>query len=742
MILTIESHVVYFPFEEILPEQIQIMFILQKLWKKKCTGIIGIPPTITLPASVISFYLSSQTNINNGVRLIYITDTFLEIEKIFHEIEKFDEEIRRDNYKKEKSILLSTSFFKKSNLCINSKFKKKQKIDELEDFCLSLILPEIKKKKIKAQKLNFRKFDKKHSACIYYKNLMEKKIKKINGLWNFKNIRSEAFRKKICPFYFSRELIFESQIITIEFKNFFSSEILGLDLKKLLKESFLIVDSLKNLNCIFANLAMTEINSLILKDSMRGLLYLKKKILKSSANKFSYFTDKTPFKNFFDLNRFDIFTNSNKRENLDKDYNFFVYENMNSRRGLELIIILTKIVKFIQSILNKKIKINLTLDQFYCVLYHKLKGYHFFPKYLTHFSDYITLLTFKSRVLNFRFLKSLKYLSWFLLKFGIYSESMNENFRILTIINSTSKNLPLESILFLCCFEIPIFSRLIFENSMSLLIFTTQSSSLYSNISIFDQSQIFYGNLNLIFKKGFISQQEIIFGENDREKNYENFIEGDGSLSKKIISTLIRISTSSVNGVICLFSSYSLFLEVIENLNNPVTLGQIKKKRNMFIETLSNKTDVILLEKYKLSCDLGFKSIFFGLSEGLLSRANIENHYSRFILNIQTRMIFPDKFRRIYFFWHKFFKSHYSFSHLIEHINYTGDNFLFRKFFGSKKDYGIFLNLKNIFEFEKISHKFKIEIIKDKGMLKESNLSNTHEIDRFFTSFSYFNLGS
>ena len=114
---------------------------------------------------------------------------------------------------------------------------------------------------------------------------------------------------------------------------------------------------------------------------------------------------------------------------------------------------------------------------------------------------------------------------------------------------------------------------------MSLLIFTTQSSSLYSNISIFDQSQIFYGNLNLIFKKGFISQQEIILGENGREKNYENFIEGDGSLSKKIISTLIRISISSVNGVICLFSSYSLFLEVIENLNNPVTLGQIKKKK-------------------------------------------------------------------------------------------------------------------------------------------------------------------
>ena len=149
MILTIESNVIYFPFEEILPEQIQIMFILQKLWKKKCTGIIGMPPTITLPASVISFYLSSQTNINNGVRLIYITDTFLEIEKIFHEIEKFNKKIKKDNFKKERSILLNTSFFKKSELCINSKFKKKQKIDELEDFCLSLILPEIKKKKSK-----------------------------------------------------------------------------------------------------------------------------------------------------------------------------------------------------------------------------------------------------------------------------------------------------------------------------------------------------------------------------------------------------------------------------------------------------------------------------------------------------------------------------------------------------------------------------------------------------------------
>lgn len=747
MIVSIGSTDIYFPFDEISPEQIQIMFILQKLWKKKCSGIIGIPPAIGLPITVISFYLSGSIDYENHIKLIYLTDTILETQKIFRIIENFYRSSLKKYTQKKEVCFLFSSFLEKKKLCINSDFKKKFKTEELEDLCLGLILPKIKsgKKKVKHKKnQTFEKIPLKYQSCIYFKNYEKKKFKKKFGCWDIKHIRKEAFYKQICPFYFSREVVFESQILVVEFEKFFSTEILGIDVKKIFKNSFTIVESVKNFDSILANLAVSELNLLILNDSLRGLLYLKKKILISYSTNFSYLVDRTSPKKIINFSkiklsnfRIENFTSINCNE-----FNVFTEKVLSSKRNLNLIIILKKISEFIHLILNKKIKINTSLDQFINILGNKLKNYQFSSKNLSHFSDYIIIMAFKTSIMDFRFLNGLKYLSWFLLKIGLLLESTNENFRVVTIRQTTSKNLTIEPLLFLCCFELPIFSRILFENSISFLVFTIQNSFLYSNLSILDQDQLYYGNLKLVFRKCFISYQELIFGKNSSKTDFESNFKKNFIFPKKIISTLIQVSESSPNGIICLFSSYTILLEVIKNLNNPDTLRQIKICRNIFVEILFCDLDEKILEDYKLSCDLGIKSIFFGLSRGIITKTNIENHYSRFILKIQTKLIFLNKFKKVYYILQRFPFSHFSFSNLIENENYNDQTSISRKFFGSKKDYGIFLRIKQVCDFKKNSKESKFEIIRDQKIIKEEGLSTTHKIDQYFRDYSNYNIGS
>ena len=211
--------------------------------------------------------------------------------------------------------------------------------------------------------------------------------------------------------------------------------------------------------------------------------------------------------------------------------------------------------------------------------------------------------------------------------------------------------------------------------------------------------------------------------------------------AKKIISLLIKISQSSSNGIICTFSSHTILLEVLKVLNNSDIFKQLKKIRNIFIESLSLELNLKIIEEYKISCDLGLKSIFFGLSNGIISKLNVENFYSRLILNVQTKQEYLNKFKRILFYQQKFYSDHNIFSNLIKNEKSLSDNFIFRKSIGSKKDYGIFLNFKQIGELEKNYNEFNHEIIKYQEMIKDEKLDISSKIDQFFSDYSNYNIG-
>ena len=89
MILNIGSQTIYFPFDEISPEQIQLMFILEKLWKKKGNGVIGIPPTVDLSPVIMSFYFSCKFEDNCLMKLVYVTDRIMEAERIIRKNELY-----------------------------------------------------------------------------------------------------------------------------------------------------------------------------------------------------------------------------------------------------------------------------------------------------------------------------------------------------------------------------------------------------------------------------------------------------------------------------------------------------------------------------------------------------------------------------------------------------------------------------------------------------------------------------
>ncbi len=560
-------------------------------------------------------------------------------------------------------------------------------------------------------------------------------------MWTTKNIRKEAFLKQICPFFLSREIFFESHVNFLNFEQFFSPGIFKKDMKKILKTSFLIFDNGKNIDTIFTKLSVSQLNSSILIDSIRGLLYLKKFFLSTSSIKILHSKKKCVKKKLINLGQNKTFFFENDEPFFLKYLTFNPYKNLNLGNSANFFAILKKIIDWLHIILRGKPNVDVSIDQFFSSLSNRLKEYQFNSEFLIHANEYLLTMSFKARILNYRYLNGLKYLMWFFKKLGILLDSNNENIRVIGIKNTTVKNLKIESFLFLCCFELPVFTRLIFENTLSFLFLTTQNSFLFSNLSILDQNNIYFGNLKPIFKKSCISNQKLLFNENIFSSNSDKFFQKNSFLLKKIISLLTQISECSPNGIICIFSSNTILSEILEILNNSDTFKQIKNTRNIFIECLAFDLNLKIIEKYKISCDLGLKSIFFGLSSGIINKIYIKNYYSRLILNVQTKPLYLDKFNKILYYWRMVPLNQFYSPNLIENVIELSNNLILRKLVGSKKDYKIFLSIKQISEIEKNRNTFNPETIKHQEMTKGEKLDIYSRIDQFFSGYSNFNIG-
>jgi DNA excision repair protein ERCC-2 len=742
MIIKLGPIFIRYPFEEIYPEQIQIIFILQKLWKENGNGIIGIPPGIDLPPAVLSFFLSYKFDYDYRVRLLYVTEMIPETERILLKFKNFSAKKDENHLSNKKLNFLASSYIEKAKLCINSNFKDELKKEEIEDFCLSLILPEnYKKKSTFKTNSKVKKLSKGHQICGFYENFLKKKFKKRPGLWTIKNIRKEAFLKQICPFFLSREIFFESHVNLLNFEQFFSPGVFKKDMKKILKTSFLILDNGKNIDTIFTKLSVSQLNSSILLDSIRGLLYLKNFFLSTSSIKILHSKKKYVRRKLINLDQ-------NKPFFFENDLPVFLgyftsnpYKNLNLRNFANFFVILKKIIDLLHIILRDKPNVDISIDQFFSSLSNGLKEYHFNTEFLVHANEYLLTMSFGARILNYRYLIGLKYLMWFFKKLGILLDSNNENIRVIGIKNTTTKNIKIESFLFLCCFELPVFTRLIFENTLSFLFLTTQNSFLFSNLSILDQNNIYFGNLKPVFKKSCIFNEKLLFGENILFSNSNKFFQEKSFLLKKIISLLIQISECSPNGIICIFSSNTILLEILEILNNSDTLKQIKNMRNIFIESLQFDLNLKIIEKFKICCDLGLKSIFFGLSSGIINNIYLKNYYSRLILNIQSKPLYLDKFKKVLYYWRKIPSNRLYSPNLTENVRELSNNLILRKLIGSKKDYRIFLNIKQISEFEKNYNTFNPETIKHQEMMKDGKFDIYSRIDQFLSCYSNFNIG-
>ncbi|KAH7648064.1 DNA repair -related [Cryptosporidium bovis] len=264
----VEEMEVFFPYENVYPEQVEYMKYLKKILDAHSHGVLEMPTGTGKTVTLLSFITSYQLVHPNMGRLIYCTRTVAEMEKALHElkivIEYCKNELKKDGkevlidqqnstYSDKNSIpgsILAIGMTARRNLCINPKVTIHTDRDKIDSMCRSMTAPWVRAKYHLESKKKMNIDEESQGAsnesseladieemlnsdcstlCPYYESyerlwnsdLVPTNVYTIEEFKDFgKNWEHPILKRKMpfCPYYASKRLIQTAKVVVLNYQ--------------------------------------------------------------------------------------------------------------------------------------------------------------------------------------------------------------------------------------------------------------------------------------------------------------------------------------------------------------------------------------------------------------------------------------------------------------------------------------------------------------------------------------------
>ena len=550
----------------------------------------------------------------------------------------------------------------------------------------------------------------KNFTCNFFINFLDRcKNFKLKEILTLNKLVKQGIEQKICPFYLSRHFLIISNIIIGDIKNIILNDNFNLISKKQTRNGFLILDNIYQISGIDSEYSCFQLNRIITENSERGILLIKKKILKKMFlkkkqlvhNKLeNYLNEKIyiiPTKYLNLINKIkilvkDIFTSWDS-------YFFFYFLKLGKKhcRILHLVEIVHDLILRIKEILKFKGIWRWNMEKFFKYLVKNSDKIEFSIDSFAYLPKEIYRALESIGILETRQYSGIIKLSNFFKIISSCEESINDNFQFFIISSKQKFNILSESTINLMCKESTILIRFILEKFKSVIFISNSVLNHKIVILLLDCKPLIYGFLKNFNLKNHILPILINLKRNKLIK-IQNFNEIEEN-TFNFYFTFINQALSIAPEASLIFVPKTYKLDVfIEKLKKNKVLKKILLNRKIFIESDDFKTNIILVEEFKLTIDLGNKCLFLGFYGGILYQANLSLNYKKIVFALDNPIILNNYLssmikEKIY---------------LTEKIKkneiwnscstFKESGYIINKFFKSKKGYEVFIKMSNVYK--------------------------------------------
>ncbi|XP_058745503.1 general transcription and DNA repair factor IIH helicase subunit XPD-like [Vicia villosa] len=617
MIFRIEDVTVYFPYEEIYPEQRQYMVELKRTLDAKGHCLLEMSTVsgkIIALLSLIISYIHSKPQ--SPLKLIYCTQTVHDMEEILDELRLLHDYMVESIGPAAKMLGLGLS--SRKNLCINDHVLAAEN-PSVDAGCRRLTASWVRE--VAADNLDV-------PSCEFFEEYQRAGSAAVlpPGVYTLQDLRMFGEEKGWCPYFLARHMMQFANVVVCNYHQYLlDPKLASIVSKQMQKESVVVFDEAHNIDNVCINSLSVSMRVQTVTGAKSNITRMRQKIKKVMATDASRLRDEynTLVEGLRgDLPATDVWhANPALPDDIPKEA---VPEHI--CKAEDFMQVLQRLVEYLEERMETEQPERENPFDFAVSIFKKAE---IDQKTLKFCYDRLHSLMMTLKITDTDEFLHIQTICNFATLVGTYSPGFS------IIIEPCDEAMPdiHDPVLQLCCHDASLAIKPVFERFQSVVI----TSGTLSPINLYPRLLKFSPVVSRSFKisvpRDCICPMVLTHGSDQLPVSTKFDMKSDHGVLSNYGKILLNMSSYVPDGIVCFFPSYLYMGDIVSSWNASGVLNEIEQNKPIFYETQDLEETRLTLANYRNACNSGKGAIFLSVAGGKVAEhIDFYHHYGRLVI--------------------------------------------------------------------------------------------------------------
>ncbi|KAJ9696206.1 hypothetical protein PVL29_008448 [Vitis rotundifolia] len=615
----IEDVTVYFPYDNIYPEQYSYMVELKRALDAKGHALLEMPTgtgkTIALLSLITSYALSKPSN---PIKLLYCTRTVHEMEKTLAELRLLHQYQLRHLGPAAKILALGLS--SRKNLCINPAVVSAENRDSVDAGCRKLTATWVRALAVENPNI---------PMCQFFENYEKAASEAVlpPGVYTLQDLRAFGRDKGWCPYFLARHMVQFANVVVYSYQYLLDPKVAGIISKEMQRESVVVFDEAHNIDNVCIEALSVSVRRQTLEGATRNLSKMAQEINRFKA------TDAGRLR--AEYNR--LVDGLAQRGNLPISDTWLANPALpddilkeavpgNIRRAEHFLSVLRRLVQYLHGRLETE-NVEKEGPVAFVASINSQAGID--QKMLKFCYDRLHSLMLTLEITDTDEFLHIQTICDFATLVGTYTRGFSI---IIEPFDERMPHIP-DPVLQLSCHDASLAIKPVFERFQSVVITSGTLSPIDLYPRLLNFNPVVSRSFTMSLTRNCICPMVLTRGSDQLPVSTKFDMRSDPGVVRNYGRLLLEMVSVVPDGIVCFFVSYSYMDGIVNTWNESGILKEIMQHKLVFIETQDVVETTLALDNYRRACDCGRGAVFFSVARGKVAEGiDFDRHYGRLVI--------------------------------------------------------------------------------------------------------------
>ncbi|KAL2925475.1 General transcription and DNA repair factor IIH helicase subunit XPD [Bienertia sinuspersici] len=615
----IEDITVYFPYDNIYPEQYSYMVELKRALDAKGHCLLEMPTgtgkTIALLSLITSYTLSKPSN---PIKLVYCTRTVHEMEKTLAELKVLHD--YQVHHLGPSARLLAVGLSSRKNLCINPSVVSAENRDSVDAGCRKLTASWVRALAIENPNI---------PTCSFYDEYEKSGSEAVlpPGVYTLQDLRAFGKKKGWCPYFLARHMVQFANVVVYSYQYLLDPKVAGIISKEMQRESVVVFDEAHNIDNVCIEALSVSVRRQTLEGATRNISKMSQEIERFKA------TDASKLRAEYSR----LVEGLAQRGNLPNGDTWLSNPALpddilkeavpgNIRRAEHFLSVLRRLVQYLKGRLQTE---NFEKESPVSFVASLTSQVGLDQKTLKFCYDRLHSLMLTLEITDTDEFLNVQTICDFATLVGTYARGFSI---IIEPFDERMPHIP-DPILQLSCHDASLAIKPVFERFQTVVITSGTLSPIDLYPRLLNFNPVVSRSFTMSLTRECICPMVLTRGSDQLPVSTKYDMRSDPGVARNYGRLLLEMASVVPDGIVCFFVSYSYMDAIVNTWNETGILKEIMQHKLVFIETQDVVETTLALDNYRRACDCGRGAVFFSVARGKVAEGiDFDRHYGRLVI--------------------------------------------------------------------------------------------------------------